>query len=47
MAAGVISEEDGRRELNSEHWNPYEHYVTRTHIIYVHSAVDHFIEVNP
>ena len=26
-------------------WNPYKAYRTDTHLIYVHSSIDHFIKV--
>jgi len=47
IRAGVIPEEQGKKEIKHPHFNPYTHYVTRTHIIYVHSAIEHFIKVNP
>lgn len=37
--AGLISKEDRK------YYNPYNHYVTKTHIIYVHSGIEHFIRV--
>ena len=46
IRAGVISEEQGREEIKRPYYNPYTHYVTRTHIIYVNSAIEHFIKVN-
>lgn len=46
IQAGVISEEQGKREIKQPYYNPYEHFVTRTHIIYVNSAVEHFVKVN-
>lgn len=27
-------------------WNPYQSYKTKTHIIFVHSAIDHFFKIN-
>ncbi len=46
IQAGAISKEQGRQEIKQPWYNPYEHLVTRTHIIYVNSAVEHFIKVN-
>lgn len=46
LQAGVIDEEQAREELKRPYYNPYNHFKTKTHIIYVHSAIEHFIEVN-
>jgi hypothetical protein len=46
LQAGVIDEEQAREELRRPWFNPYNHYKTKTHIIYVHSGIEHFIEVN-
>lgn len=46
MKAGIITEEDGRAEIKRSGYNPYVHYKTKTHIIYVHSSIEHFIRVN-
>ncbi len=46
LQAGVIDEEQARTERKYPYYNPYTHYVTRTHIIYVHSCIEHFIKVN-
>ena len=27
-------------------WNPYDHYKTKTHIIFVHSAIEYFFKIN-
>ena len=27
-------------------YNPYNHYRTKTHIIWVHSAIEHFFKIN-
>ena len=43
IETGVISKEEGRKEIENEWYNPYEHLKTKTHFIYVHSAIEHFI----
>lgn len=43
VAAGVITEDEGRKELTRPYYNPYTHLRTDKHIIYVHSSVEHFI----
>lgn len=45
LAAGVIDEFQAKEEKKRPYFNPYNHYVTKTHIIYVHSAIEHFIKV--
>lgn len=45
IETGIISEEEGRKELRLRFYNPYTHYRTRTHLIYVHSAIEHFISL--
>ena len=32
--------------LVDEYYNPYEFYRTKTHLIYVHSAIEHFYRIN-
>lgn len=46
LQAGVIDNFEARRELKSSFYNPYNHYKTKTHIIYVNSAIEHFIKIN-
>lgn len=46
LSAGVINKEDAARELKNHYYNPYNHYKTRTHIIYVNSAIEHFIKIH-
>lgn len=46
LLAGVISEEDAKREIREPWYNPYNHYKTKTHVVYVHSCIEHFIKVN-
>lgn len=46
LLAGVIDEDQAREETKRPYYNPYTHYVTKTHIIYVHSMIEHFIKVN-
>lgn len=45
LLSGVIDEEQAREEIKRPYYNPYTHYKTNTHIIYVHSAIEHFIKV--
>lgn len=42
-AAGILTKEEARRERRQPWYNPYSHYVSRTHVIYRHSEIDHFI----
>jgi hypothetical protein len=44
--AGVIDEWQYKQEANKPWYNPYNHYKTKTHIVYVNSAIEHFIKVN-
>ena len=46
LLSGVIDEEQAREEIKNTYYNPYNHYKTKTHIIYVHSMIEHFIRVN-
>lgn len=46
LQAGVIEEWWAREELKKPYFNPYVHYKTKTHLIYVHSGIEHFIKVN-
>lgn len=46
LEAGVIDEQQATEEIKHPYYNPYKHYKTKTHIIYVHSAIEHFIRVN-
>ena len=46
LQAGVIDEEQAREELKKPWYNPYRHYKTKTHIIYCHSGIEHFIQIN-
>ena len=46
LLAGIIDEEQARLETKNAYYNPYTHYVTKTHIVYVHSGIEHFIKVN-
>lgn len=45
LLAGVIDEEQAAMETKKPYYNPYNHYHTKTHIIYVHSSIEHFIRV--
>jgi len=46
LMAGAINEQQAREEVKKPYYNPYRHYVTKTHVIYVNSAIEHFIKVN-
>ena len=46
LEAGVIDEDQAKTELKNPWWNPYTHFKTATHIIYVYSDIEHFIRVN-
>ena len=46
LLAGVIDEFQAKEEIERPYYNPFTHYVTKTHIIYVHSGIEHFIKVN-
>lgn len=46
LQAGIIDEEQAIRELRNPWYNPYNHFKTKTHIIYVYSSIEHFIRVN-
>lgn len=46
LQAEVIDEEQAKQELRKPWFNPYNHFKTKTHIIYVHSGIEHFIKVN-
>jgi len=37
---------DGEFENFINFHNPYDHYKTKTHIIFVHSAIEHFFKIN-
>jgi len=43
--AGVIDEFQAKEEIKRPYFNPYNHYKTKTHIIYVHSSIEHFIKI--
>lgn len=45
LMAGVIDEEQAREEIKRPYYNPYNHFKTDSHIIYVQSAIEHFIKV--
>jgi hypothetical protein len=46
MIAGILNDEEGRKETRQPWHNPYNHYKTKTHLIYVHPCTEHFIKVN-
>ena len=46
LLAGVIDEYQAKQELKRPFYNTYNHYRTKTHIIYVNSLIEHFIRVN-
>lgn len=43
--AGVIDDDQARTELARPWYNPYNHYKTKTHLVYVHSSIEHFIKI--
>ena len=43
LETGVIEEDDAKMELKHKYYNPYRPLQTKTHIIYIHSAIEHFI----
>lgn len=43
IKAGIISKEEGLRELKQPYYNPYNHYRTNEHLVYVHSRIEHFL----
>lgn len=43
IETGVIDEQQGKQELKNKHYNPYQPMQTKTHIIYIHSAIEYFI----
>ena len=43
--AGVIDREQAAEEIRRPYFNPYNHYKTKTHVIYVHSSIEHFIKI--
>ncbi len=45
LEAGVIDKEQAAMELRNPWYNPYNHFKTKTHIIYVNSSIEHFIKV--
>lgn len=45
LQAGVIDETQAAQEIKKPYYNPYKHFKTKTHIIYVHSGIEHFIRV--
>lgn len=46
LIAGIIDEEQAREEIRRPYFNPYNHFKTKTHAIYVHSMIEHFIKIN-
>lgn len=45
LLAGAIDEEQAKTELKRPWFNPYNHFKTETHLIYVNSAIEHFIKI--
>lgn len=46
LEAGVIDIEQAKNERKFKSYNPYQHFVTRTHVVYVNSGIEHFIKIN-
>ena len=42
---GILSSHELKAELKRPYYNPYTHYKTKTHLIYVHSGIEHFIKI--
>jgi hypothetical protein len=46
-AVGIIAHpDDYTREMKNPYYNPYNHFKTDTHLIYVHSGIEYFIRVH-
>lgn len=43
LEVGILNEQDYRLEIKQPWYNPYQHRQTKTHIIYIHSGIEHFI----
>lgn len=46
LLSGVIDKDQAKEEIKKPHFNPYTHFKTKSHIIYVHSGIEHFIRIN-
>jgi hypothetical protein len=46
LLAGAIDEQQAREEIKRPYFNPYNHYKTKTHLIYIHSSIEHFIRIH-
>jgi len=44
--SGVIDEQTYKKELKCPYYNPYKHFRTDKHLVYVNSAIEHFICVS-
>ena len=45
LLAGVIDEIEAKLQIKRPHYNPYNHFKTKTHAVYVHSGIEHFIRI--
>jgi hypothetical protein len=45
LLSGVIDDEQAAQEIKRPYFNPYNHYKTSTHVIYVHSSIEYFIRI--
>lgn len=45
LLTGLIDDHQASEEIKKPYYNPFTHLVTKTHIIYVHSGIEHFIKV--
>ena len=46
LLSNVIDLEQYKNERKKPYFNPYNHFITKTHVIYVNSAIEHFIKRN-
>lgn len=45
VEVGILDNIEAKKELILPRYNPYSHKRTKTHIIYIHSGVEHFIKL--
>ena len=46
LNCGIIDAQEAKKEIKNSWYNPYRQLKTKTHLIYVHSGIEHFILVN-
>lgn len=42
---GLMDKWSYDQEIKNPYFNPYNHKRTKTHLIYIHSAIEHFIKI--